>query len=218
MTRRAAALFFALVILAQADTVVLRNGTTVKGVWMGADSDKINLLVGGQVKPFARADVSTVTFGDEPATASAPETPKQAEPDETNVVYWQDEAGKLLPLEERGGKPAGLLRGPEEEWKIKGAKSTVRLKSGQKMVFVMKLEKPKENEAKRLLFLELESDTKKDSRYAPLYGHFPFDVTKMGDVVYLTPKKNFSPGEYAFERGLEFFCFGVDDATGNSTH
>lgn len=217
MTWRIAALFFALLTLAQADTVVLRNGTTVKGVWMGADSDKISLLVDGQVKPYARADVSTVTFGDEPATASAPETPKQAEPDETNVVYWQDEAGKLLPLEERGGKPAWLLRGPEEAWKIKGAKSTVRFKSGQKMVFVVKLEKPKENEARRLLFLELESDNKKDSRYAPSYGHFPFDLTKMGDVVRFTPKKSLSPGEYAFQRGFEFFCFGVDEPPGGAT-
>ena len=232
MTRRTAALFFVWVVLAKADTVVLRNGTRVKGVWMGADSDKISLLVDGQVKPFARADVSAVTLGDEPATASAPaggsntaDDGAMSVPETANMIYARDQAGKLVPLEKDRAKLKGVMGGlGEMEWKIDGAKSAVRRKYGQKMIFVVRLEKANDKEFKTFQLVELESNTKKDHRQSPLATArsrpvlIPFEVTKIGEAVYsLKPQRNLPPGEYAFQHRNDFHCFGVDDAEGGTT-
>ena len=64
-------LFFALLGSAHADTLSLRNGTSVTGSWLGGDAGQITFLVNNQVRTYPRSDVSEVTFGPEP-TASLP--------------------------------------------------------------------------------------------------------------------------------------------------
>ena len=166
---------------------------------MGADSDKISLLVDGQVKPFARADVSAVTLGDEPATASAPaggskgrrERAHEPARGRQGARRARDQAGKLVPLEKDRAKLKGVMGGlGEMEWKIDGAKSAVRRKYGQKMIFVVRLEKANDKEFKTFQLVELESNTKKDHRQSPLATArsrpvlIPFEVTKIGEAVY----------------------------------
>lgn len=52
---------------ASADTLGLRNGTVVKGRYLGGTQNNIRFQVNGQVEYFAIGDVVTLTFGAEPA-------------------------------------------------------------------------------------------------------------------------------------------------------
>ena len=57
---------------ARADTLALRNGTTVTGSWAGADAQQICFLVQDQIQPYPRSEVSAVTFGDEQPKSQTP--------------------------------------------------------------------------------------------------------------------------------------------------
>src|SRR5260370_39632900 len=85
-----------------------------------------------------------------PITAAAPpsspderqaplKTPANSgpEPESIGAVYLQDQSGTLTQLE----RNKGIARRSEgrEYWEINGARSPVRLKSGQKMLFVVRL-------------------------------------------------------------------------------
>ena len=54
---------------AYADTLTLRNGTTLAGSWIGIDADSVRFQVKGETKSFPRSDVAKVTFGPAGATA-----------------------------------------------------------------------------------------------------------------------------------------------------
>ena len=74
MTWRSTALLFALLLSARADTLTLRDGTTVKGNWLGVGAGQISFRVNNQVRTYPRSDVSEVIFGTDqaapPSTAS----------------------------------------------------------------------------------------------------------------------------------------------------
>jgi hypothetical protein len=54
--------------LAQADTLVLRNGSSVAGSWIGGDAQTVRFLVGEEVQRFRKSDIKQVVFGsDQPA-------------------------------------------------------------------------------------------------------------------------------------------------------
>jgi hypothetical protein len=68
MTWRSTALLFASLLSARADTLTLRDGTTVTGTWLGAGAGQISFRVNNQVRTYPRSDVSEVIFAaDEPA-------------------------------------------------------------------------------------------------------------------------------------------------------
>jgi len=111
--------FFFVLLTARADTLALRDGTSVTGSWVGIDAGQISFLVNNQVRTYPRSDVSAVTFGTEPQAsppaapaappAAVPPAPNQvtgtppsalsAEPDLIGAVYFQDGTGKLILLE-----------------------------------------------------------------------------------------------------------------------
>jgi len=62
MTWRSTALLFALLVSARADTLTLRDGTTVTGTWLGAAAGQISFRVNNQVRTYPRSDVSEVIF------------------------------------------------------------------------------------------------------------------------------------------------------------
>jgi hypothetical protein len=66
--------FFLLLVSAHADTLALRNGTTVTGRWVSVDADQNLFQVDNQLKTYPRSDVLRVTFG------SSVEPRKPAEP------------------------------------------------------------------------------------------------------------------------------------------
>ena len=53
-----------LCLLVRADTLSLRNGTSVSGNWVSIDSREISFTVNGEVRSYPRADVWRVTFGE----------------------------------------------------------------------------------------------------------------------------------------------------------
>jgi YMGG-like Gly-zipper len=76
-------LFAAVAVLpaASADTLRLRSGKSVDGVFLSADSSEVKFLEpGGQPKTYALASVEAITFAALPAPASAalPPSPKSA--------------------------------------------------------------------------------------------------------------------------------------------
>lgn len=78
------ALIFAIFCsMSMADTLQLRDGSSVGGNWLGADAQKVRFLVNDQVQNYNRSDVIAVSFGDgavtpAPAQSIAPPPPPAA--------------------------------------------------------------------------------------------------------------------------------------------
>jgi hypothetical protein len=98
-----------------------------------------------QLQTYPRSDVLSVTFGPE---APAPTQPTNSaiplpnapiagvvEPELIGVVYLQDASGKLTPLERAKAQLKRI------HWEVASATSPVRLKTGQKTLFVVSLAK-----------------------------------------------------------------------------
>ena len=80
MTTRASVLLFCLALTAQADTLILKDGTHVTGRWWSIDASHVHFLVDNQLQHYPRPAVSAVTFGDAtlPPLSPAPSTPPPA--------------------------------------------------------------------------------------------------------------------------------------------
>ena len=70
MTKRSIPLLLVLVASAFADTLTLRDGTSVSGTWVGIDSRQISFLVNEQIRTYPRSDIAKVTFGPAPSPQS----------------------------------------------------------------------------------------------------------------------------------------------------
>jgi hypothetical protein len=225
MTRRWLILPFVWLISAHADTLIFRNGAKLTGSWVSVDAERVSLMVDGQVKTYSRADVSGVTFGGDAATRTenVPAVRASAEPENLGVVYLQDESGALQPLERNRGiqRTGGLSRGQGGAyWEMAGAKSPVRLKSGQKMLFVVRLANGIDPATFSLFPLDTRQD-KRRTRSDPRGGSAPLQwaltITNFGEVSYgLTPVNRLPAGEYAFSaaNSNDAYCFAVDPAPG----
>ena len=94
--------FFVLRITMCADTLTLRNGTTVTGSWLSADADKIQFLADDKTQAYMKSDVVHVTFGAAGAAPARPQAPKVVygpEPEWYGAVYLRDASGMFIPLE-----------------------------------------------------------------------------------------------------------------------
>ena len=228
MTGRWLVLPFVWLMSAHADTLIFRNGAKLTGSWVSVDAERVKFMMDGQVHAYSRADVSTVTFGGELANRieNVPAVRAPAEPENIGVVYLQDASGGLQPLErnqgiQRTGGSGGLSRGQGSVyWEMAGAKSSVRLKSGQKMLFVVRLANGIDPATFSLFPLDTRQDkrrTRSDprSRSAPL--QCALTITNVGEVSYgLTPVSQLPAGEYAFSasNSNDAYCFAVDPPLG----
>ena len=119
----------------RADTLSLRNGTTVTGSWAGADAEQIRFLVQDQIQTYPRSDVSAVTFGDKqpksqppPAvrisigmsmdevTAALGQPDKIADLDARKVYFYKElkvtfAEGKVCEISSRAASSGGNQRG-----------------------------------------------------------------------------------------------------------
>jgi hypothetical protein len=125
-----------------------------------------------------------------------------SEPDFIGAVYFQDESGTLLSLEQN--------RGIERKtyWEMAGARSQVRFKSGQKMTFVVRLATGIDPKSFKLYPLETKNENR---RTTPMT--LTFNVIKVGESSYgLIPVQDLAAGEYAFspKNSDEAYCFGID--------
>jgi hypothetical protein len=165
----------------------------------------------------APAQVSQ-TVENRPAAGQKAPVISLAEPEILGAVYLQDQTGKLVELERikpRKQYVSSTFGSPEERPTVKGAASPVRVKSGQRMLFVVRLSNGIDPGSFSLLALENKKRyrwIKADRNHAPLT--LSFNVTKFGEASYgLTPAADLVAGEYAFVRQNlgDFYCFGVGE-------
>jgi hypothetical protein len=158
---------------------------------------------------------------DEPQ--APPKTPINSgpEPEFIGAVYFQNESGALIPIERsKGTRRTGGTGGTglSVYWEMDGARSPVRLTSGLKMLFVVRLANGIDPGGFTLLPLEARKDsrrTKSDPRNKTASLTLLLNVTKVGESTYgLTPVSDLAAGEYAFspKDSDDVYCFGVDPA------
>jgi hypothetical protein len=141
-----------------------------------------------------------------------------AEPDLIGVLYFENQFGTLQSLEQNRGIPRRRASGNSQQtyWEMAGASSPVRLKSGQKMLFVIRLADGIDPTTFSLFPLVTRNDSRRTesdprNKTAPLT--LLFHVTKIGESTYsLTPDKDLAAGEYAFspKNSDDAYCFGID--------
>jgi TonB family protein len=242
MTQRATILLLALLALANADTLTLRNGTAVTGTWLGVASGQIKFQVNDQVQTYPRSDVSTVTFGDSappaPLQPIAPPPPpvgeRVQEPDTIGAFYFRDPTGTLIPLQRIQAtvryRRIGLTK---IGWygETAGAECQVRLTSTRDMVFVVRLANGIDPDSYKLYPLEVDKGKRRTREYpadkSQILIH-RFVVNAFGQSSYsLTPNGGLAPGEYAFsprtpgyvfspQTSNDWYCFGVDATPGKA--
>ncbi len=98
MTNRILISCLAVVSLLQADTLILRNGSTINGKFVSGDSRSIRFSTGSQVNTYDLADIDNLRFeGVAPAPAPplppAPPPPPEAPPPAANAQY----VGVMIP-------------------------------------------------------------------------------------------------------------------------
>jgi len=135
------------------------------------------------------------------------------EPQMIGAVYFQDEAGALIPLE----RTMGIERkGGRQYWEMDGVRSPVRWRSSQKMLFVVRLANGIDPGAFSLLPLEAKGNSRRtmsNARNGTGLVRVMLNVSKVGESSYgLTPVRDLAPGEYAFSPSSsnDAYCFGID--------
>jgi len=227
MMPRAIALFFVTLLAAQADTLVLKDGTKVQGRWWSADVDQIHFLVDNQLQHYARSQVSSVTFGEGAAAPpldaapapAAPAAPKAAaapaetrtvtlppapvrnfrEPEEAGPVYFRNDSGDLVALERN--RAAEQSRGSTQYWEMPNARSPVRLKTAPEMTFVVRVAPGVDPASYSLYPMASENGARRtEAGRGRKTGPVtrPFTIARLHDATYTLTVKDLAAGEYSF--------------------
>jgi len=223
MFARFTMLALALLAATQADTLRLRNGATVTGSWLGGTADEVRFMVDDQVQKYPRANVISVEFTSDgvtntmaPIAPVAPPAPIQ--PNVVGVPFLRGASG-LLSLEREYGT---MVRnntmygmGGGTVYRIQGPQSPVRVRQGDKLVFVMRLNSG--GDARRFLLYAMESRMNYRQTQPTQFGGrpqaLPVTITKTGDTTYeISPMQPLYPGEYSLSviELNQSYCFGVD--------
>ena len=168
----------------------------------------------------APADTALPAIAPPPPPPGEPQAPPQrsinsgSEPELIGAVYFQNEAGALIPLERNNGTER--KDGRSAYWQMEGPRSPVRLPRLQKMQFVVRLANGIDPNTYKLFPLEPKINGRR-TRSGPKNGSAPqelgFDVTKLGESTYgLMPVRDLAAGEYAFSptTSNNAYCFGID--------
>jgi hypothetical protein len=157
------------------------------------------------------------------ARAQAPQVIYGPEPEWVGAVYFKDASGSFIPLERRNATylpvGAGIGYSPNRLYRdyyvIEGPKSSVRLKTDQKMLFVVRLANGVDPRVFPLYPLQTNKrgrGTKIDPKTKTLVT-LEVNITRVGASSYgLMPTVALPPGEYAFSprNSNDAYCFGVD--------
>ncbi len=160
---------------------------------------------------FQDGKVSSVAQLDEKNTSESDGLQaKVVEPELVGHPYLQDEAGKLVPLEQISWQ----LKGFAKHMEVEGARSPVRVTKGSKMLFVVRIVK---GTPAMVALLALETTEQGNRKTEAIKGHpnaaIHLHSTKFGESSYgVTPDSDLAPGEYAFHfrDSKVLYCFGVD--------
>jgi hypothetical protein len=217
MIARFTILALALAVSSQADTLRLRNGSTVNGSFLGGTADDIRFLVDDEIRHYARARVAEVIFGSTDAPSAAPEAPSiDLGPDIVGAPFLRGASG-YIPLEReigmmsRGGGAYGM---GATVYRIQGTRSPVRVRQGDRLVFVVRLNPGGDPRQFQLYSLVSRMGYRQTQ---PAMGGtppgLPVTIKEVGGSVYeITPTRALYPGEYAVSpmNSNESYCFGVD--------
>ena len=217
MIARFTILALVLAMSSQADTLRLRNGSTVNGSFLGGTADDVRFLVKDELQHYARADVAEIVFSSTNAPSAGPEAPRiDPGPDIVGAPFLRGSNG-YIPLEKeygtmsRGGGMYGM--GPTV-YRIQGPRSPVRVRQGDRLVFVVRLNPGGDPRQFQIYRLESRMGYRQTQ---PATGGtppaLPVTISKVGDTVYeITPVRALYPGEYAVSpmNSNESYCFGVD--------
>jgi hypothetical protein len=224
MIARITTVILALLAAGQADTLRLRNGDTVTGSWLGGSADEVRFMVDDRVQKYPRAEVVSVDFTSiGPSSAIAPAVPVAPvapppvlEPNQTGVPFLRGASGfisleRTYAMQVRNNGMYGM--GPTV-YRIQGPQSPVRVRQGDKIVFVVRLN-PRDD-PRRFELYQLESrmgyrQTQPSMGGGPPPG-IPVTINKISDSTYeITPARQLYPGEYSFSPmgSNENYCFGV---------
>jgi hypothetical protein len=206
-----------LAIQIQADTLRLRNGSTVSGNFLGGTADEVRFLVGDDVQHYARADVAAIIFGSINAPARGPyPAPVDPGPDLAGAPFLRGSNG-YIPLEREIGTMArggGLYGGFGTVYRIQGAYSPVRVRQRDRLVFVVRLNPGGDPRQFQLYRLESRMGYRQtQSSMGGMPPALPVTINKIGESVYeIIPARALYPGEYAVSpaNSNESYCFGVD--------
>lgn len=225
MIARLAMLALALLVAGGADTLRLRNGTAVTGTWLGGTANEVRFGVDDQVRRFPRADVVSVEFTSDgpsdtiaPVARAAPPPPRVLEPDIAGVPFMRGASG-FISLE---GTYAMLARSNTmygmgaTVYRIQGPpQSPVRVRRGDKIVFVVRLNSG--SDPRRFQLYQLESRMGYRQTQPSMGGGrppaLPVTINKISDYTYeISPARQLFPGEYSFSPidSNESYCFGVN--------
>jgi hypothetical protein len=217
MITRFTILALALAMSSQADTLRLRNGSTVNGSFLGGTADDIRFLVNDEVQHYARAGVAEIIFGSIDAPSAGPEAPRiDMGPDIVGAPFLRGSSG-YIPLEKEIGmmsRGGGMYGMGATVYRIQGPRSPVRVRQGNRLVFVMRLNRGGDPRQFQLYRLESRMGYRQTQ---PTMGGtppgLPVTINEVGDSVYeITPVRALYPGEYAVSpmNSNESYCFGVD--------
>lgn len=219
MITRFTMLALALAMASHADTLRLRDGSTVNGSYMGGTADDIRFLVNDEVQHYARSGVAEIILGPIDSPSATPETPRvSAGPDIVGAPFLRGSSG-FIPLERefatmsRAGGIYGI-GGGGSVYRVPGPRSPVRVRQGDRLVFVVRLNPGSDPGQFQLYRLESRMGSRQTQ---PAMGGgppgLPVTINKVGDSVYeITPARGLYPGEYALSpmNSNESYCFGVD--------
>jgi hypothetical protein len=209
-----------LVLTTRADTLRLRDGATVTGNLLGATADDIRFSVNGEVQHYARVNVAGIDFSpapiDTPAISSEPDWLVRG-PDSVNAPFLRGANGYIALEREvatmaRGGGIYGF--GGATVYRVQGARSPVRVRQADRIVFVVRLDSGWDPHQFQLFRLDSRMGFRQTQ---PAMGGSPqallVTVNKVGDSVYeIKPSRPLAPGEYAVSplNSNDSYCFGVD--------
>lgn len=148
-----------------------------------------------------------------------PQETQPPEPQTIGVLHFLDSAARsLTPLERQSAKGRAGFSGVNVE--LNGEKSGVRLRTDQKIEFIVRLAAGVDPNKFHLYPFEAKKGKRKlaTAKSRVIFTRtgadtIPFDVAKFGESSYkLTPTHNLPVGEYGFNSSdtNEVFCFGVD--------
>jgi hypothetical protein len=221
MIARFTTVTLALLVAGRADTLRLRNGTALTGSWLGGTADEVRFMVDDRVQRYPRADVVSVDFTSNgvsnaiaPVAPVAP--PPVLEPDVTGVPFMRGASG-LISLERtyampvRGNATYGM--GPSV-YRIQGPQSPVRVRRGDNIVFVVRMNSG--GDPRRFELYQLESRMNYRQTQPSMGGGrppaLPVTINKISDYTYeISPARQLYPGEYSFSPidSNQSYCFGV---------
>jgi hypothetical protein len=225
MIARFTILALALLAASQADTIRLRNGSTVTGTWLGGDTNEVRFMVDDRVQRYPRADVLEVDFtsnaADGPIDRGGPMVPiapppVAAQPDVVGVPFMRGASG-LISLEQEFGMMArsnSMYGMGGTVIRIQGSMSPVRVRRGDKLVFVVRLNSG--NDPREFALYALESRMNLRQTQPTRGGQppmLPLMINKVGDSTYeISPARPLYPGEYAMSpiNSSQMYCFGVN--------